>query len=341
MIIKVDLANAPYDVHIDRGLLRQAGELFDLDRRVLIVTDDGVPARYAETVASCCRAPVVVTIPAGEASKNLQSFEMLLKTMLANGFTRRDCVAAVGGGVVGDLAGFTAACYMRGVDFYNVPTTVLSQVDSSVGGKTAVDLAGIKNAVGAFHQPRGVLIDPEVLATLPPRQISNGLAEALKMAVTFDEDLLRVFETEDVHGSPGAVIAPALAIKRNVVEADEREKGLRRVLNFGHTIGHGIESGFAENGLLHGECVALGMLPMCAPDLRERVKNVLLRLRLPVKTVFDPDRVIAALAHDKKAGKGAISAIFSEKAGSYSERRLTPEEFRPLLELILEGGETA
>jgi 3-dehydroquinate synthase len=160
---------------------------------VLVVTDSGVPKAYAATVAALCDSAVVVTVDEGESSKSICVWEKLLTKMLAEHFTRSDAVVAVGGGVVGDLAGFVAASYMRGVDFYNIPTTLLAQVDSSVGGKVAVDLCGIKNTVGAFYQPKKVLIDPEVLKTLSDRHVSNGLAEALKMSLTSDAELFELF----------------------------------------------------------------------------------------------------------------------------------------------------
>ena len=166
MKIPVTLAERNYDITLERGALKKAGEILDLKRKVLIVTDSEVPFEYLETVRRACKQSVTATVKSGEASKSLENFEKLCRLMLEEGFTRKDCVVALGGGVIGDLAGFAAACYMRGIDFYNIPTTLLSQVDSSVGGKTAIDLAGIKNIVGAFYQPKGVLIDPEVLQTL-------------------------------------------------------------------------------------------------------------------------------------------------------------------------------
>ena len=166
MIIPVNLGKDSYDIILERGAMSRAGELLTLDRKVLVVTDTGVPAPYADAVCRAARTPVLAVIPEGEDSKTLANFEVLCQKMLDEGFTRKDCVVAVGGGVVGDLAGFAAACYMRGIDFYNIPTTLLSQVDSSVGGKTAVDLGNVKNIVGAFHQPKAVIIDPDVLKTL-------------------------------------------------------------------------------------------------------------------------------------------------------------------------------
>ncbi len=319
MEITVELGQNSYNITIERGGLAQADRFMQLDRKVLVVTDNGVPEIYAKTVAACCAAPVIVTLPQGESSKNLQNFELLCRTMLQNGFTRTDCVVAVGGGVVGDLAGFAASAFMRGIDFYNIPTTVLSQVDSSVGGKVAIDLDGIKNCVGAFHQPKAVLIDPEVLSTLPQRQIANGLAEAVKMAVNFDEGVLSLFERDDYLSHIDEIIAASLRIKAAVVKADEKESGLRRVLNFGHTIGHGIET---ATGLYHGECVALGMLPMCSDALRPRVKAILERLHLPTSCSADPETVWEAMSHDKKRSGDTITVVYAPAAGSFELRSM-------------------
>lgn len=322
MEITVELGKNSYNITILRGALSCADAYMKLDRKALIVTDSGVPSKYAKTVAACCAEPVIVTVPQGESSKNLSNFELLCRTMLQNGFTRTDCVVAVGGGVVGDLAGFAAASFMRGIDFYNIPTTVLSQVDSSVGGKVAIDLDNIKNCVGAFHQPKAVLIDPEVLSTLPARQISNGLAEAVKMAVNFDESLLGLFETDDYLSRIDDIIAASLRIKAAVVKADEKESGLRRVLNFGHTIGHGIETAAGLDTLYHGECVALGMLPMCADTLRPRVKAILRKLGLPTACALDPEVVWEAMSHDKKRSGDTITVVYAPKAGSFELRSM-------------------
>ncbi|MCR4904835.1 MAG: 3-dehydroquinate synthase [Clostridiales bacterium] len=313
--IRLSLGERSYDILTDPGILNRAGELLDLDRRVLIVTDSGVPAGYAEAVAHASRRPVVVTLPEGEGSKSFDCYVRLLDAMLEAGFTRHDCVAAVGGGVCGDLAGFAAATYMRGIDFYNIPTTVLSQVDSSIGGKTAVDFHGYKNTVGAFWQPKRVLADPEALSTLPPRQIANGLAEAVKMAATSDADLFRLFEEDDPMTRLPEIIRRSLCIKKAVVEADERESGLRRILNFGHTLGHAIESTEAPN-LLHGECVALGMLPMMDEEARGRMRAVLEKLGLPTTYEGDPARIAEALTHDKKSAADGIDAVYVDRIGS-------------------------
>lgn len=331
MIIRADLQSAAYDIVIERGALARAGEYMKLDRRCLIVTDSGVPAEYSKIVAAQAKYPVIVTLPAGESSKSLDNWQMLLRTMLAENFTRTDAVIAVGGGVVGDLAGFAAASYMRGIDFYNIPTTVLAAVDSSVGGKVAVDLDMIKNVVGAFYQPKKVLIDPDTLATLPARQIANGLAESVKMAVTSNVKLFETFERGEALDDLEYVIAESLKIKISVVQKDERESGMRRILNFGHTLAHGIEAASELSGIYHGEAVALGMLPMCAPEIRERVRGVLASLGLPTELHGDLDEIIKNAAHDKKCDGGDIYVVLSDKIGSCRTVKMSFDEWSSLV----------
>ncbi len=317
MTLTVHLGPRTYDVVIERGCLSRAGELLDLNRKVLVVTDSGVPAEYAKTVAAQCKDPVVVTFPQGEASKTVETWMTLLDALTEHNFTRSDCVVAVGGGVCGDMSGFAAAAYLRGVDFYNIPTTLLSQIDSSVGGKVAVDYRGYKNTVGAFHQPKGVLVDPDVLSTLDSRQIAAGIAEAVKVGAILDADLFALFEAGKAYDEIEAVIYRSLQAKAKVVEADETEGGLRRVLNFGHTVGHAVEtvSGYS---LLHGECVALGMLPMTEGAARDRLKTVLEALNLPTSYQGDGEGIIAAMAHDKKCAGGSITVIRCPEIGEYS-----------------------
>lgn len=335
MIIPVSLGEHSYDILVENGCLQRAGELLNLDRKVLVVTDTGVPCEYAKTVAAQCKEAVIETFPQGEESKNMRTFEGLLEVMVEHHFSRKDCVVAVGGGVVGDLSGFAAACYMRGIDFYNIPTTVLSQVDSSIGGKTAIDFHGYKNLIGAFHQPKMVLVDPETLKTLPERQIANGLAEAAKMALTFDAEAFEVFEKEDPKTHLTKFIEDSLKIKRNVVEEDEKETGLRKVLNFGHTIGHGIES--ASEAMYHGECVAVGMIPMCSEEVRGRLIQVLKKLGLPVKCSVDPEAAYEALLHDKKSEAGGmVTVVRCEKVGSFTMEKVPAETLKAGILSVIE-----
>ena len=333
MTVPMNLGKDSYEIVVERGILGRAREHLDLNRRVLVVTDTGVPAEYARTLAAQCKESVICVVEAGEGSKSLGGFETILRAMLENGFSRKDCVVAVGGGVVGDLSGFAASAYMRGVDFYNVPTTLLSQIDSSIGGKTAINFGGVKNTVGAFYQPKKVLIDPALLATLPPRQMANGLAEAIKMALTSDGALFELLEREDPEACLEEIILRSLQIKKKVVEQDEREAGLRRILNFGHTVGHGIES---CTDLYHGECVALGMLPFCAEELRPRVLAVLRKYGLGRADRPDWEAVARAIFHDKKADGDLVTVVTVNRVGSCALQSMGSAEVMDLAKTVLE-----
>lgn len=323
MIIPVKCENGGYNIYLERGAISRAKEYFNLDRNVLIVTDSGVPSEYSQIVATQAKSSKIVTFPQGEASKNFDTYKSILEALVQGDFTRTDCVVAVGGGVAGDMAGFAAATFMRGIDFYNIPTTVLSQVDSSVGGKTAIDFGGLKNIVGAFHQPKGVIIDPDTLKTLPQRQISNGLAESVKMALTHDAQLFAMFESDNF--DIDTVIERSIKIKQSVVEADEKESGLRKVLNFGHTVGHAIESNTPT--LYHGECVALGMLSMCSEKVRARLVPVLNKLNLPTAVDCDTDKIIDTMSHDKKMAGDMISVIRVESVGTFDITKVKFSDF--------------
>ena len=335
MIIPVNTSNESYDIVLERGALLKAREYLNLNRKALIVTDDGVPSVYAETISNQCKDAIVVTLPQGEKTKSFDSFKFLLSKMVENNFTRSDCVIAVGGGVIGDLSGFVASGYMRGVDFYNIPTTLLSQVDSSIGGKVAIDFDGYKNIVGAFYQPKKVIIDFDVLSTLPKRQISNGLAESLKMSLTSDAKLFELIETKDVKENIEKIIEASLLIKKSVVEEDEKETGLRKILNFGHTVAHGIESDSNLSQWYHGECVAVGMLPMCSRKVRNRVIPVLEKLNLPTKIPFDVQNVINAMSHDKKMSGDSITVVTVEKIGQYKMENIPFEKLSLKMKEVL------
>lgn len=307
-----------YKITVGKGILKNASSFFNLERKVFIVTDSGVPMEYAEAIRAQCKEGTVYTVNQGEDSKSLSTMEKVCEAMMNFGLSRSDCAIAVGGGVVGDLTGFSAASYMRGIDFYNVPTTLLSQVDSSIGGKTAVNLGSVKNIVGAFYQPKGVLIDTEVLKTLSKRHFAAGVAEAVKMSLTSDKELFSFFEENTLdEDNIETMIVRSLKIKQAVVEEDEKEAGLRKILNFGHTFGHGIEAATEKHGLYHGECVALGMLPMCTPSVSERLVRVLKKYGLPTEFTGDVDEALAFSYHDKKTSASGISLVFVDEVGKY------------------------
>ena len=337
MKMTVRLGKNSYDIIIKRGGIANLSQLASLERRVFIVTDDGVPAEYAQSVKDQCKEGFVYTLPQGEQSKSIKQYSAMVAAMLHAGLDRGDLVVAVGGGVVGDLAGFAAATYMRGIDFINCPTTTLSQIDSSIGGKTGIDLDGTKNVVGAFWQPRLVVVDPDTLKTLPRRHFMNGLAETVKMSLALDASLFEFLETCDVEKDIETIICKSLALKKRVVEKDERERGMRAVLNLGHTLGHAIEAlrgvnGRRKNGYYHGECVAMGLLPMIENKaLQKRTRALLRKLELPARLTYDKTKVMDYIQHDKKTRSGFITLVKVPGLGCWRLDKVPLEQAREML----------
>ncbi len=316
-----------------QGGLNRVGDYFDLDRKILIVTDDGVPKEYVDTLIAQCDRAVLYVAGQGEQSKSFATLEEVLNCMMEHNLSREDAVLALGGGIVGDLAGLAAGLYMRGIDWYNIPTTLLAQVDASVGGKTAINMSGIKNIVGMFHQPKGVLIDTKLLSTLPKRQISNGMIEVLKMGFILDKRLVDILEQADYMMLIEELVARSVELKCMVVEQDEKEQSLRRILNYGHTIGHGYESAFLGE-LLHGEAVACGMLAISEGEVKEKLLKVLANLEMDkrLRAIFDScgekkrQEIKDAILHDKKGDKSGCNVVIVEKTGSCEVKKVTMEE---------------
>ena len=324
MKLTMQLKSRSYDIILKAGCLANLHQFTNVaNRKVFVLTDSGVPAEYAQTVAAQCPDSTVYTIPRGEGSKCLKVYGQVLQAMLAFGMDRKDLLVSVGGGVVGDLGGFCAASYMRGIDFVNCPTTVLSQVDSSIGG--------------AFWQPKVVLVDFDTLKTLPRRQVVNGLAEALKTGIIGDPQLFALFECEHPEDNIEQIVYRSLKFKKKIVEQDEREGSVRACLNFGHTIGHGIEAvrgvrGRRTTGLYHGECVALGMLPMIEDTaLLKRTRAIYRALGLPTRAGANKEKVLAYMQHDKKARGDHITVIKCPGLGCWRADSLPMTELPALL----------
>lgn len=331
MKLNVDLENHSYPIYIERNAIQKVHEYIPVSRKIAIITDTGVPEKWVNIVKEQCPDSFICTIPQGEPSKSFDQYKNLLEEMISHNMSRKDAIIAVGGGVVGDLAGFVAASYMRGIDFYNIPTTVLSQVDSSVGGKVAIDMGSYKNIVGAFWQPKTVIIDPNVLSTLSLRQQHNGLCEALKMGLILDDHLVSLFEQDTL--DIDAIITRSIELKRDVVQQDERESNLRKILNFGHTIGHAIESAYGLNTYLHGECVAMGMLFFIEDKtLKQRVLNIYKKLDLPQVPNYDTSTLLEYVTHDKKSSHNTVSTVLVEQSGSYIIKELSFKEIQEVLE---------
>ena len=317
---------------IEKDSLNKIEEYIDLNRKVLVVTDSMVPSIYSKKVLDKSRDGYIYVIPSGEQSKNFENYKLITEYLIQNEFSRSDCIVAVGGGVVGDLAGFVAASYMRGIDFYNIPTTLLSQVDSSIGGKTAIDHMGVKNVLGAFYPPKRVVIDANTLNTLSERELHSGLVEAIKMSLTSNKQLFELIENSNsLKDDLDEIIKEALKIKKEVVEIDPKEQNERRVLNFGHTIGHAIESSGKFNDLLHGEAVGVGMLYFINPSLKERLLNVLEKYHLPTNVDIDSSLLYKYISMDKKRSGNKITIVKVQEIGTYELIKINLEEIKNYL----------
>ncbi|KMP12705.1 3-dehydroquinate synthase [Candidatus Nitromaritima sp. SCGC AAA799-A02] len=337
--LSIDLADRSYDILIGRNLLTRTGELLSKrlnPSRVAIVTHPSIRSLFGEKIESSLavggHAPEFIEVPEGESSKSLKQAESVYDRLLEMHCDRGSALVALGGGVVGDLTGFIAATYQRGIPFVQIPTTLLSQVDSSVGGKTAVNHPRGKNMIGAFYQPRMVVIDLETLRTLPSNEFKAGLAEVVKYGVIADAGLFAFLEAnaERILSLDSdcleRIIETSCAIKARVVEKDERESRHRMVLNFGHTFGHAIETLTGYTGFLHGEAVAIGMVQAarlsvetgrCSAEVPRRIASLLNKLGLPTRPPdLKTDDIVESMYHDKKTAHKQLRFVLVKEIGS-------------------------
>ena len=335
--IHVDLGKHAYDIEIGAGLLPSVGAkvaaLVPKAQRAVIVSDTNVAPLYGEILKRSLNdaglLATIVIIEAGEQSKNMQVLSEVLEQIAESGLTRSDVLVTLGGGVVGDLGGFAAASFMRGIAFVQVPTSLLAQIDSSVGGKVAVDLKAGKNLAGAFYQPKGVFIDTNLLSTLPVRFLHDGLAEAIKYGCIQDANLFEKIagyaDDSELLADIGSVVATCCAIKARIVEEDEFDTGLRGILNFGHTLGHAVEQHYAYGEYTHGEGVAIGMyqitkrteeMGMTPAGTAERIAEVLKKYNLPIEAGVEKSLLIDTMAKDKKKSGNTITLIVLDELGN-------------------------
>jgi len=358
--VSVRLGERSYVIKIGAGLLPRLGAdcaRLKLGRRAAIITDATVGPLLAtvarESLVGAGFDPVLITVPAGETAKNLRQVQSCYDQLAAHRLERKSFVVALGGGVVGDLAGFVAATYLRGIPFVQVPTTLLSQVDSSVGGKVGVNLAAGKNLVGAFYQPKLVLCDLDSLQTLPARQFASGLAEVIKYGIIYDARLFGRLErilpklVDLEPRSLAAVIARCCEIKAEVVGQDETETGLRAILNFGHTIGHAIENISGYGKYLHGEAIAIGQVLAAKLSVSQhglpaadavRIEQLFARAGLPVGIRLSPARrtkLFAAMMLDKKVSAGEVKFVLAKGIGAVDFGCLVPQT---VIEQVLTGA---
>lgn len=340
----------PYAVHIGAGLLVHSGDFLTAmttARRCVLVADSQVAPFYAQTVLHALESAgftaYMYTLSAGEENKTLPVCAELLSFFAQVGLTRTDFAIALGGGVVGDMTGFACAIYQRGIDFVQMPTTLLAACDASVGGKTAVDLPEGKNLAGAFHQPRLVLCDTDTFRTLPDTVFAEGMAEVIKHALIADKELLHILQTTEIPSSIEELVQRNVEIKASFVCGDEREHGQRKLLNFGHTLGHAVER-CSHYTIPHGEAVAIGMALVCRAAERlghsptgtlDTVLSLLRRFSLPYACPFSATALFTAAIADKKRTGDSIDIVILEEVGRAKTLRLTLEQLRHFTEVAL------
>lgn len=353
MKLKVDIKEHEYDIVIGKDILKNCADYIKEARKIpakiLVVTDENVEKLYADTVCNSLKeiAEVkLVVLPAGETTKSLGYLSDLYDEAFSFGMTRTDLAVALGGGVIGDLTGFFASTVLRGIDVVQMPTTLLSQVDSSVGGKTAIDVSWGKNLVGTFYQPRLVIADTATLSTLPDSEFASGLAEVIKYGCIWDE---KFFDKIDSASSRAElmdmideIVYTCCNIKRQVVEQDEHDTALRMILNFGHTAGHIVEKAYNYTGYTHGEAVAYGMiiasrlgekLGITEQGATEKIEAMIKKFSLPYDIELS-DEDLSGIVLDKKASGSDISVILLDKIGKYNIHKMNTEEYVNILKEI-------
>lgn len=351
--IRVNLGEKSYTIDIAPGILSAAGEkirsLLPRARKLAVVSDSNVAPLYADALLDSLHKAgfegILITIAAGEGSKNMQVLAQVLEQLAGAGLTRSDALVTLGGGVTGDLGGFAAACYMRGIAFVQIPTSLLAQIDSSVGGKVAVDLEAGKNLAGAFYQPRAVLIDPLLFKTLPVRYLHDGLAEAVKYGCIMDQQLFEQLAScnndEELLAGIAGIIARCCRIKADIVEQDEFDTGLRMLLNFGHTLGHAVEQYYGYSKFTHGEGVAVGMyqltkrseaLGLTEAGTAEKISAVLHKYGLPTEVDAPGEQLLEVMARDKKKSGEYITLIILEKTGKGRLHRINWQQLPEFME---------
>ncbi len=337
----------PYDIYIERGILSGCADYakkLSSAQRVTVISDTNVAPLYLDKVTAPlenARFSVnTFVFEAGEKSKHLGTISEIYRSLADFGMTRKDIIIALGGGVCGDMAGFAAASFLRGIDFIQIPTSLLAQVDSSVGGKTGVDLPQGKNLVGAFHQPIAVLIDPDTLGTLPDEFVIDGMGEVIKYGCIKDREFFEFLEAQNAEENIEKVIETCVKIKRDVVSRDEREKGERMLLNFGHTLGHGIEKLSGFTGITHGMAVAVGMILIAkAGEARgetekgtaDKIIGLCEKYGLPTQTDYSFSQLAASAKGDKKSAGDGINLVLLRKIGESFTKKVAQSDLEKFI----------
>lgn len=331
-IIKVPIQNKEYTIYIDKGILSKLSNYIDASKQTVIITDDFIPKVYLNTILKHLVNALVIEIPAKEKSKSFEQAYEIINTLTLNNFSRNAQVIALGGGVVGDLSGFVASIYKRGIDFIQIPTTLLAQVDSSIGGKVAVNSPLAKNIIGSFYQPKLVIIDPLTLDTLSSRELSNGMGEVIKYCIITNNGLINDVLDDSMYENIEDIVYKSLLIKLEFVLNDVFDNSVRQILNFGHTIGHAIET-YSNFDVLHGEAVAIGMLKMSKEyDYYDTLLKTIIKHNLPTDFSYDKKEILKIIKKDKKVKSDKyMNIILAESMGNALVTEIEIEEIKKYL----------
>lgn len=333
--INIPLPSTPYNVYLEEHLLDHFSSYLTTVDDMVIITDSGIPTAYVHTVKEQLNDPLVFTIPAGEESKSLANYQAIIEEIIAQNIPKSGTVIALGGGVVGDLSGFIASTYMRGISFIQIPTTLLSQIDSSVGGKVAVNSKLAKNAIGTFYQPKAVFIDPIVLNTLEENQLHSGLAEMIKYGLIKEPSIIDILEKDDWRSNLLELIETSIIVKRDIVLQDEFDQGMRHILNYGHTLGHAIEQ-HSNYQFLHGEGIAIGMACMARKTpFYQRLVAVLKQFDLPYTLPYPLKELVPYILKDKKVHDKFLHFVLVETLGQAIIKPIPIEKVQEYLEEII------
>ena len=316
MKLNVNLKDKSYEVIVEKGIIKNITPYVDIEKKFLIVSDDRIPNVYINTIKKQLKKVDVFIFPHGENNKSLDNYKLIIERLVKEDFSRKDYIIALGGGVVSDLAGFVASTYKRGMNLINIPTTTLAMVDASVGGKVALNFDKLKNVIGSFYHPNCILIDIDTLETLPKRHYINGVIEALKTGMIGDKELYNIFFNGDYREHIEEIIYRSLQYKIKIVEQDEKEENIRKVLNFGHTFGHAYETYFLMKNYLHGEAVALGIVTISKdkPYL-EDIKKLFTKWGIKLNINVEKDKIINIIRNDKKCDDDIVDLIIVDEIG--------------------------
>lgn len=316
MKLNVNLKDKSYEVIVERGIIKNITPYVDIEKKFLIVSDDRIPNVYINTIKKQLKKVDVFIFPHGENNKSLKNYQLVIDKLIQGDYSRKDYIIALGGGVVTDLVGFVASTYKRGMNLINIPTTTLAMVDASVGGKVALNFDKLKNVIGSFYHPNCILIDIDTLETLPKRHYINGVIEALKTGMIGDKELYNIFFNGDYRDHIEEIIYRSLQYKIKIVEQDEKEENIRKVLNFGHTFGHAYETYFLMKNYLHGEAVALGIVTISKdkPYL-EDIKKLFTKWGIKLNINVEKDKIINIIRNDKKCDDDIVDLIIVDEIG--------------------------